>query len=115
MLFPPSMMADVERAECIGASRLIYSLWSGYLKNDQQKPLLEWLKRHDIPLDECHTSGHAAVADLARLRKTFSNAPLVPVHTEHPDRFEELFGNVQRHEDGEWWEIEPSRRCEETQ
>jgi len=105
MLFRPSMMKDVEVASCLVGSRLIYSLWSGYLKDAKTKPFREWLHQHGIPLNECHTSGHAAVQDLVRLRLAFPNAPVVPIHTVNADRFEELFGNAQRRKDGEWWTV----------
>jgi ribonuclease J len=104
MLFRPSMMRDVEEIGLDGA-RLICSLWAGYLRKEKEKPLLDWLQRHRIPLVECHTSGHAAVKDLVKLRQAFSHAPVVPIHSSQPDRFEELFGNVQRRDDGEWWEV----------
>jgi len=105
MLFRPTMAEEVEKLGCLDGARLIYSMWGGYLKDEKQKPFLEWLARHNIPLDECHTSGHAAVADLVKLRNVFKNAPLVPIHTDQPDQFEKLFGNVQRRADGMWWEI----------
>jgi ribonuclease J len=108
MLFRPSMMRDIEEAACLSGSRLICSLWTGYLKIEKLKPLLDWLWQQGIPLDECHTSGHAAVRDLVRLRKTFPNAVLVPIHTDQPGRFGEVFGNVQRHDDGEWWGVHSS-------
>jgi ribonuclease J len=85
-------------------------MWSGYLKDEKQKSFLEWLERNEIPLDECHTSGHAAVEDLVKLRKVFPHVPLVPIHTEYPDRYEEVFGNVQQKNDGEWWEVVPGER-----
>jgi ribonuclease J len=105
MLFRPSMAKDIEGASCLVGSRLIYSLWSGYLKDPKAKPFLEWLRQHDIPLNECHTSGHAAVQDLVRLRNAFPDAPVVPIHTVNADRFEKLFGNVQRRDDGQWWTV----------
>ena len=105
MLFRPSMMKDLEDASCLVGSRVIYSLWAGYLKDAKTIPFHDWLRQHGIPLCECHTSGHAAVRDLVRLRKAFSNAPVVPIHTANADRFEELFGNVQRQNDGEWWTV----------
>ena len=86
-------------------ARLIYSLWSGYLKDDRQKGFLEWLKKHDIPLTECHTSGHAPVADLQRLAKAIAPKMLVPVHSSEPGRFKEFFENVQVKEDRQWWEV----------
>jgi len=75
------------------------------LKEAETKPFLEWLHRHEIPLVECHTSGHASVSDLVKLRNAFPNTPVVPIHTVNADRFEELFGNVQSHNDGEWWTV----------
>lgn len=105
MLFRPTMVSEIEKLNCLGGSRLIYSMWSGYLKDEKQRSFLEWLDRNGIPLDVCHTSGHAAVEDLVKLRSTFQHAPLVPIHTEQPERFEGLFGNVQRQADGEWWDV----------
>jgi ribonuclease J len=105
MLFRPSMIRDVEEASCLAGARLIYSLWSGYLKDENTKPFLEWLHLHGIPLTECHTSGHAGIKDLLRLRNAFPNAPVVPIHTFNADRFEELFGNSQTRNDGEWWNV----------
>ena len=105
MLFRPSMINDLETASCLAGSRLIYSLWSGYLKDPKQRSFLEWLKRHDITLSECHTSGHASVRDLVRLRRAFPNAPVVPIHTVNADRFEELFGHAEYRSDGEWWTV----------
>jgi ribonuclease J len=75
------------------------------LKEAKAKRFLEWLDEHKIPLTECHTSGHASVQDLVRLRNAFPNAPVVPIHTVNADRFQELFGNVHRHNDGEWWAV----------
>ena len=105
MLFRPSMIEDMEQAGCLDGSRLICSMWSGYLKDERQKPFLEWLDRNEIPLDECHTSGHASVSDLVKLRRVFADAPVVPIHTDQPERFEEVFGNVQRQRDGVGWEV----------
>ena len=105
MMFRPSMMDDLEDAKCLGGAGLVYSMWSGYLWDEKKRRLLEWLEHHDIALVECHTSGHAAVKDLQRLRQCFGNAPVVPIHTEHADRFVELFGNVQFRKDGQWWNV----------
>lgn len=80
-------------------------MWEGYLKDPKSKQLLECLARKAIPVIKCHTSGHASVRDLLRLRKAFHEAVVVPIHTEHPNSFEGLFGNVEIHNDGDWWEI----------
>jgi len=105
MIFRPSMAEEIEKLGCLEGARVIYSMWSGYLKDEKQKLFLEWLRKNGIPLDECHTSGHAAVADLVKLRKVFKDAPLVPIHTEQPERFDDVFGNVTMRKDGEWSDV----------
>jgi len=106
MLFRPSMQIDVEGANCLDGASLVYSMWDGYLKNEEQKPFLSWLDEHGIPLHQCHTSGHASLPDLKRLRKAFSSAIVVPVHTDEPSLYEKYFGRVQVYDDVEWWEVE---------
>jgi ribonuclease J len=106
MLFRPSMIHDLEEAECIDGALVICSVWPGYLQEDRAQPMLQWLESRGLPLEQCHTSGHASVSDLEKLRNAFPKAPVVPIHTQCPERFAEVFGNVQRHADGEWWEVE---------
>lgn len=103
MLFRPSLIPDLEEAACLEGARLFYSMWPGYLERDSARPLLGWLSDRGIPLEHVHTSGHASVHDLRRLREAFGSAVLVPIHSEHGERYEELFGNVTRRRDGEWW------------
>ena len=104
MLFRPSMRVDLEKAECLSDACLIYSMWDGYLQDDSMQPFLDWLNARGMPLHKCHTSGHASVKDLQRLRTTFPGAVVVPIHTPVPDTYDDLFGTVQVHADGQWWE-----------
>jgi ribonuclease J len=104
ILFRPALMQHLENARCLADARLIFSMWSGYLEYEKSNPVLEWLDRHGIPLDQCHTSGHAGIVELMELRRAFATAPVVPIGR-HPDRFVVLFGRVERYEPGEWWEV----------
>jgi ribonuclease J len=104
VLFRPSMMADLEQKNCLLNARLIFSMWSGYLEYENSNPVLEWLDRHNIPLDQFHTSGHAAIIELVELRRAFSAAPVVPIGR-HPERFAVLFGKVEHRAVGEWWDV----------
>jgi ribonuclease J len=102
MLFRPSMQIDMEQANCLEGACLVYSMWDGYYDDDKNKDFRAWLEHKGVPLHRCHTSGHASVRDLRRLRNAFSSAVVVPVHTEHPDRYESAFGRVNVRSDGEW-------------
>jgi ribonuclease J len=52
-----------------------------------------------------HTSGHASPDDLKRLVAALNPKMLVPIHTDAPERYSELYPYVTAHTDGEWWEI----------
>ncbi len=109
MLFRPSMIRDLDRIEGLQINRLIMSMWSGYLKDERNKPLLDWLERRGIGLDHCHTSGHAAMGDLVALRNSMEKATLLPIHTELPDQFDQFFANSQQVKDGQWLIVQNPR------
>lgn len=60
-----SMARDLERAACLDGASLVWSLWRGYLESDGR--MLAWAERHGCPPQAIHPSGHAYLADLAKL------------------------------------------------
>ena len=111
MLFRPTMIHDLEEADgqngaaWLKGTLLIYSMWDGYLKDAANKPLLDWLAARGIPLEKCHTSGHAGIADLLRLRQAFPTALVLPVHSPDPDAAAELLHPAFQLTDGHWHEL----------
>jgi ribonuclease J len=105
MLFRPSMARDLEQAGCLDDGCVVCSVWPGYITSEANRRFDEWVKARGLPMHFCHTSGHASVADLRRLRIAFAGAVAVPVHLEDRERFASSFSNVELHEDGEWWSI----------
>lgn len=105
MLFRPSMMRDLEKAECLREAKLVYSLWPGYLKRKELRSFHEWLEKRGIPLVHCYTSGHASPQDLQRFAKAIAPKMLVPIHSFATKRFKEYFDNVEMKKDGQWWEV----------
>jgi ribonuclease J len=105
MLFRETMIRDVEEAQCLEGSCVVYSMWDGYLKYERMKPFLKWLDQRGIKLHKCHTSGHASVSDLRRLRNAFGSAVTVPVHCAEPELFAQTFDRVRVHPDNKWWEV----------
>jgi len=108
MLFRPSMMIDMKNADCLDGVCLVYSMWDGYLAEEKTKPFLKWLKERRIPMHKFHTSGHASVRGLQRLRKAFAGAVVCPIHTTDPMAFTQLFKNVRVLTDGEHFDINRS-------
>lgn len=105
LLFRPSMMRDLEKAECLHEAKLIYSLWPGYLKREELRSFHAWRDKRGIPLIYCHTSGHASPKDLQRFAKAIAPKMLVPIHSFGTKRFKEYFDNVEMKKDGQWWEV----------
>lgn len=104
LLFRPIFCRDLEQGECLKGASYIYSHWEGYWEKDSYQNLKEWLERNNIPKISIHTSGHASPGDLKRIVEAINPKRVVPIHTFLPERYGELFPNVQVHSDGEWWE-----------
>lgn len=73
-----------------GRSKVIYSMWSGYLKDESKNDeLVNFLK--DYELTFLHSSGHASVSDLVKLDDTINpKIGLIPIHGETPEKLLQL-------------------------
>ncbi len=100
-----SMARELEEARCLDGAAAVWSMWPGYLDDGSGRRLRDWFAEHGVPLATIHASGHAAVSDLQALATAIGAAQVVPIHTEAPDRYAELFANVAIHEDGVWWPV----------
>ncbi len=80
---------------------LIYSMWSGYLDNNEemQKQLAGY------NLVRLHTSGHADVPSISSVIKATNPDKVIPIHTSSPDLFSDISGEVMRVNDGDKIEI----------
>lgn len=105
MTFRMSMARDLERADCLGGARAVWSQWPGYLERPDSKRYRDFLAKHGIPLSIHHASGHAYLKDLKKLAEAISPDRLVPIHSFGAHRFSEHFANVEPHNDGEWWDV----------
>jgi ribonuclease J len=100
-----STAAELVDAGALRDGVVVWSLWHGYLDQPSGQRLRALLQEADIPLVQHHTSGHAFVDDLKRLVDAFNPARVVPIHSEATERFAEVFPRVERHRDGEWWDV----------
>ena len=66
--------------------RIIYSMWTGYIEeNLTLKTLLD-----TYPTYICHASGHVSKDDLVKFIELVNPDTIIPVHTDNPERLEEL-------------------------
>jgi len=85
----------LKNKELLVGAKLIYSLWEGYLDEDN------FWQQNSVPVIHVHCSGHAYRDDLARLVKAINPKKVIPNHTFYPQEFRNLFGEkVMLLEDG---------------
>ena len=101
MLFRDSMAADIDKMKNLRETRLIYSMWAGYLDHDTSR-LMSWCQHKDVILIHRHTSGHADPTLLRRFATALAPEHIVPIHTAVPHRYIEHFENVKHCANGEW-------------
>jgi ribonuclease J len=99
-LFRASMIMDLASARLAGGA-LIYSLWPGYLERDRTD-LRAWAGGAGMSFHLVHSSGHAHQMDLARMAASVQPKRLIPIHTEHPERYLPLYGRVDPIANGVW-------------
>ena len=104
LLFRPVHRFDLERGKCLDGAAYFYSQWEGYWEQGSYDTVKTWLERNGITKQSIHTSGHASPADLKAFVTAISPRKVVPIHSFMPERYPELFANVEAHDDGEWWE-----------
>ena len=72
-------------------SAIVYSMWSGYLKEGPAKNeyLCDFLKPYKITAF-IHAGGHALPEEIKEFVSAVNPAHVIPIHTEHPDAMREL-------------------------
>ena len=75
---------------------IVYSMWKGYLEDgkpytdENKKKFLDKAKDNGSKVLIKHTSGHAYEDSIINLCNTVLPKKIFPIHSERPDRFEEL-------------------------
>ncbi len=101
----PSMLRELERAGVLPGALAVWSVWAGYLAGPSEARLRAAYQRQGVPLEVHHVSGHAYEQDLRRLVDAVCPVQLVPVHTERPDAFGEIWPRVRQVADGSRWPV----------
>lgn len=89
VLVRPRLLRDILKPLKVRDVDFIWSVWLGY--RDKSKELVKWLNDNQVPLYFAHTSGHADIESLQKIVKSVSPNAIIPVHTEAPEKFEEVF------------------------
>jgi len=91
MVVRPSMKTDLEHIKNLKNGTFIYSVWSGYKKEDTTQEFIRFLTGRGMIEKEIHTSGHADRKALKRMVEVLKPKNLVPIHTFEGDKYEKIF------------------------
>jgi len=91
MIVRPSMKTDLEHIKNLKNGIFIYSVWSGYKKEDATQEFIKFLTSRGMIQREIHTSGHADRNTLKRMVEVLNPKNLVPIHTFEGDKYEKIF------------------------
>lgn len=103
VLMRTTMIPVVGRIPGIKGSKLVYSLWDGYLKKDNRdsRTFKAFIDRYAIDLEHVHSSGHATVDKLQEYASALAPKRLIPIHTNAPQEYKTAFSNVLELKDGQ--------------
>ena len=103
VLMRTTMIPAVAQIPGIKGSKLVYSLWDGYLKKDKPdvKKFKAFINKYSLDLEHIHTSGHATVDKLQEYATAIAPRKVIPIHTNFPKEYKAAFQNVLELEDGQ--------------
>jgi len=74
-------------------SILVYSMWEGYLEDPKFYEIIEYFEEKGVAKTNLHVSGHAYIKTLKEVVDKTDPDIIIPIHTEYPEKFKELFGD----------------------
>jgi ribonuclease J len=89
-----NMLSDIEHRIDYSDAGLIYSKWEGYKKGQKTKHFLEFFDSQNLQTISLHTSGHADIQTIKDFVRDLNPVKIIPVHTETPEKYQEIFGNL---------------------
>ena len=90
MLVRPTTLTYLQRIKT-PRIRFIKSIWSGYWDEPSTERFRSWVEKHCEAVKDIHSSGHADTQSLQRIVEHIRPQTIIPIHTDSPSSFGELF------------------------
>ncbi len=90
MLVRPTTLTYLQRIKALRI-RFIRSIWSGYWNEPSTERFRGWVEEHCKVVKDIHSSGHADTQSLQRIVEHIRPQTIIPIHTDSPSSFGELF------------------------
>ncbi|MBQ3147860.1 MAG: MBL fold metallo-hydrolase [Alistipes sp.] len=92
MLVRPTTLTYLQRIKA-PRIRLVKSIWDGYWDEPNIERFRSWVEEHCESVKDIHSSGHADTQSLQRIVEFVRPKTIVPIHTDAPKRFCDIFVN----------------------
>ena len=92
MLVRPTTLTYLQRIKAPHI-RLVKSIWNGYWDEPNTERFRCWVEEHCEQVKDIHSSGHADTKSLQRIVEHVRPQTIVPIHTDAPKRFCDIFVN----------------------
>ena len=92
MLVRPTTLTYLQRIKAPHI-RLVKSIWDGYWNEPNIERFRSWVEEHCEAVKDIHSSGHADTQSLQRIVEFVRPKTIVPIHTDAPKRFYDIFVN----------------------
>lgn len=90
MIVRPSLLDFLQRIRAEHV-RFVKSIWRGYWDEPSSANFRKWVESHCELITDIHSSGHADVGSLRCIVNFVKPKHLIPIHTDSPECFGELF------------------------
>lgn len=94
MMVRSTMTGDLRNINGLEGVAVIYSMWHGYLNEDNMKRFQKFMEEKNMIMVPLHTGGHADIDTLQEVVDKIRPKIIIPIHTFKPDLYEQLFPNV---------------------
>ncbi len=89
----------------------VRSMSEPFSEEDGNEVVLQnWLHHFDLRLEQFHASGHCSQTELFEIARKIRPGAVYPIHTEHPEAFEEHVGRVVSPEKGATYSVATGER-----
>ena len=91
ILVRENMVSDIIKRINYEEAGLIYSKWERYKEEQKTKRFVDFFESRNLTSISLHTSGHADVQTIKDFVQQLDPVKIIPVHTETPEKYKELF------------------------
>ena len=82
-------------------------MWPGYFQTSKPlNKLRSFFEEKNVRVEYLHTGGHTKIQDLIKLAEALNPSTVIPIHSDHAEKYKDNFPNVTLLDDRKTFRIE---------